>query len=138
MIDLIKALAAQLIVWHHFVSYGPLVKTLSPYAPRLVDWLFIDARMAVQAFLVVGGFLAARSLSPRLDSPSGAACGQWVSAKIGQRYLRLIKPYVLALALALACAAPARAVLADPDTPAAPSLRQSVPPLRLVHDSTGT
>ena len=138
IIDLIKALAAQLIVWHHFVSYGPLVKTLSPYAPRLVDWLFIDARMAVQAFLVVGGFLAARSLSPRLDSPSGAACGQWVIAKIGQRYLRLIKPYVIALALAVACAALARAVLVDPDTPAAPSLRQIVFHLLLIHDITGT
>ena len=32
-VDLVKALAAQLIVWHHFVSYGPLVKTLRPYAP---------------------------------------------------------------------------------------------------------
>ena len=53
IIDFIKALASQLIVWHHFVSYGPLIKTLRPYASGVVDWLFVDARMAVQAFLVV-------------------------------------------------------------------------------------
>lgn len=50
IIDFIKALASQLIVWHHFVSYGPLIKTLRPYASGVVDWLFVDARMAVQAF----------------------------------------------------------------------------------------
>ncbi len=137
-VDLVKALAAQLIVWHHFVSYGPLVKTLRPYAPALVDWLYIDARMAVQAFLVVGGFLAARSLAPQLDAPGPAWDGRRVATLAGRRYRRLIPPFFVALALAIVCAALARAVLADPDTPAAPTFRQVLFHLLLIHDITGT
>ena len=137
-VDLIKALAAQLIVWHHFASYGPLVKTLRPHAPGLVDWLYIDARMAVQAFLVAGGFLAARSLAPRIDAPGENWRGRRVGTLIGRRYLRLVPPFFIALALAIACAALARAVLFDPDTPAAPGLRQVLFHLLLIHDITGT
>lgn len=138
IIDFIKALASQLIVWHHFVSYGPLIKTLRPYASGVVDWLFVDARMAVQAFLVVGGFLAARSLVPRVDAPMVGCTGKRLVALVGRRYLRLCKPYVIALGLAVLCAALARSVLFDPDTPASPSLRQVLFHVLLIHDITRT
>lgn len=137
-IDFLKVLASQLIVWHHFVSYGPLIKTLRPFAPNVVDWLFVDARMAVQAFLVVGGFLAARSLVPRIDAPIENCNGQCLLALIGRRYLRLCKPYFIALGLAILCAAFARSVLFDPDTPAAPNLSQVLFHVLLIHDITRT
>jgi hypothetical protein len=35
-----------------------------PVMPDLLDWLYEYARMAVQIFLVIGGFLAAASLAP--------------------------------------------------------------------------
>ena len=43
-----------------------------PLAPDLMAWLYDYARMAVQIFLVLGGYLAAASLAPegvaRFDS----------------------------------------------------------------------
>lgn len=138
MIDFLKALASQLIVWHHFVSYGPLIRTLRPYAPSLVDWLFVDARMAVQAFLVIGGFLAARSLAPHIDAPMPVGGGRRLVTLVGRRYLRLGKPYFIALGLGILCAALARSVLVDADTPAAPGLQQVLFHLLLIHDITHT
>ena len=59
IVDVIKVLASQLIVLHHFVSYGSMAKTVYPYATHMFDWLYNDGRMAVQAFLLLGGFFAA-------------------------------------------------------------------------------
>ena len=138
MIDFLKALASQLIVWHHFASYGPLIKTVRPYAPNIVDWLFVDARMAVQAFLVVGGFLAARSLAPHIDISMDECKVKRLASLLGRRYLRLCKPYCVALGLAIVCAAIARSLLFDPDTPAPPSLQQILFHALLIHDITRT
>ena len=61
-IDALKLNAAQLIVLHHFVAYGPLADALSDAAPALTDWFFEYARMAVQVFLVLGGYPAGARL----------------------------------------------------------------------------
>ena len=137
MVDVIKAVASQLIVWHHFVSYGPMVKTVYPYAPRAIDWLYVDARMAVQAFLVIGGFFAARALAPSPDRYTFQVTRGELGALLGQRYVRLIRPYLLALVLALACAACSRWLLDDPDTPAAPTFKQLLFHILLIHDIAG-
>lgn len=63
-IDAAKVLASHLIVLHHFTVYGPLAVALDAVAPRLTDWFFDYARMAVQVFLVIGGYLAAGTLAP--------------------------------------------------------------------------
>ncbi len=62
--------------------------------PQLIEWLFDRARLAVQMFLVCGGFLTAGSLSHimRLDAPLAA---QW----LWRRYLRLALPLLAALSL---------------------------------------
>lgn len=137
MVDLVKALASQLIVLHHFVSYGPMVRAVSDYAPRLIDWLYEDGRLAVQAFLVVGGFLSARSLAPRLRElsldPSGAA----LLRLAWHRYVRLLRPYLPALLLAIIFAAIARMLVTDPDTPAPPSFSQVLYHLLLINDIAG-
>lgn len=63
LVDLLKAAACQFIVLHHLCFYGPMADHARPLAPALIDWLADPARMAVQVFLVVAGFLAAQSLS---------------------------------------------------------------------------
>ena len=96
LIDALKAVASQLIVLHHLAAYGPMSAAIEPFAPWLIENLFEYGRLAVQVFLVIGGFLAARSLAPegvsRISHPLSA---------IWRRYLRLAIPYFAAIALAL-------------------------------------
>ena len=133
-IDAIKAIASQLIVWHHLVAYGPMAETIYPHAEDLIDWLYSHARQAVQAFLVVGGYLAARSFcSARSPSASRIALAG-LPRLIWSRYVRLARPYLAAVALAILSAAIARALVDDPDTPASPSLWQILMHALLIHD----
>ena len=120
-IDLLKVVAAQVIVWHHLVLYGPLARAARPQAEGLIDWLQRDGPAAVYAFLVIGGFLAALTLLPEptpLRGPSGP--GAYL-ALVWARYRRLAPPYLAALVCAIAAAAFARRGMMDPDTPAAPA-----------------
>src|SRR3954464_2362951 len=64
LINMLKAGAAQLIILHHLAFYGPMSDHVRTMLPSLIDWLGGTARIAVQVFLVIGGFLAAKSLSP--------------------------------------------------------------------------
>jgi hypothetical protein len=61
-VDALKVIAAQFIVWHHFSAYGPMADTMTLMWPQLMEWLYRYARLAVQVFLVVGGYLAAQSV----------------------------------------------------------------------------
>jgi peptidoglycan/LPS O-acetylase OafA/YrhL len=109
-LDLLRGLASQLIVWHHLAFYGPLSDIAYPLAPGLIDWLFVYGRMAVQVFLVVGGFVTARGLErqPELD-------GRAVLRFVVRRYRRIGLPYLTALALAIAAnALAARWLVGDP------------------------
>ena len=116
LIDCTKGLACAAIVWHHLAFYGPMSDVAHPVMPNLLDWLYEYARMAVQIFLVIGGFLAAASLAPqglaRFDSP-------W--SKIGKRFVRLVVPYAVALVVTIVISAAIRpwfdheSVSADPD-----------------------
>jgi len=134
IIDAIKALASQLIVWHHLVAYGPMSNTAHSALPRLMDWLYFDARLAVQAFLVVGGFLAARSLIPRPDRPAPVIDRQNLLRILWSRYARLAPVYVIALALAVAAAIIARRLIDDPDTPDPASFAQLLAHVFLLND----
>ena len=96
-IDALKALAAQVIVLHHLVSYGPIARAAHEALPWLAGAMHQYGRMAVQVFLVVGGFLSARGLSPR-----GRALQVGVPELLWRRYLRLTLPFLAALALTLA------------------------------------
>jgi len=62
-IDALKAVASQLIVLHHLAFYGPMSDYAQELFPGLMSWLYDYARIAVQAFLVIGGFLAAQALT---------------------------------------------------------------------------
>ena len=119
--DWLRAIASQLIIAHHLAWYGPLALAAAGLAPSLFTWLQDSARMAVQVFLVVGGYLAARALAPRPFDVRGPQPQEWLGL-VSRRYLRLARPYGLALLVALAAATLARQLGSDPDTPDAPSV----------------
>ena len=129
-VDAVKAIGSQLIVLHHLAFYGPMPAAAYELAPGLIDWLADYARIAVQAFLVAGGFLAARSLAPR----GVLAPATRPPRAIVRRYLRLVLPLAGAIALALACAAIARRWMTDDAVPAPPGLLQALANVLLLHD----
>lgn len=93
---MLRAVASQLLVWHHLAFYGPLADLAYPLAPVLLDWLVDPARFVVQVFLVIGGFGTAQHLA-RL--PDG---GWWPFCReIVQRYRRIGIPYVAMLPVAI-------------------------------------
>ncbi|HVR51519.1 MAG TPA: acyltransferase [Pseudorhodoferax sp.] len=130
-VDALKALACVLIVWHHLAFYGPMSELARPLAPALLDWLSTYGRMAVQVFLVVSGFLLARSLGPGRGSPR-----PWPE-QVGRRYLRLLVPYAGALVLVILVAEAVRNSVGHPEVPAAPTWPQLLAHLLLVQDLVG-
>lgn len=129
VVDILKAIACLLIVLHHLAFYGPMSDAAYPLFPGLIDWLFQYGRMAVQAFFVMAGFLAARKLAPR-----GVSLVDGPLRLIAQRYLRLALPYLAALTLAIGCAALAREWMNHDSIPDAPSLPQLLAHALLLHD----
>ena len=69
-----------------------------------MTWLFEYGRYAVQIFLVMGGYLAAQSLTRANDLKHPRN----ILKVIFNRYLRLFAPYVVALLLTIICAWVAR------------------------------
>lgn len=132
LVDLIKAIAAQLIVLHHLAWYGPMSDTAANLSPWLDDaqgWLADYGRFAVAAFLAIGGFLAAQLLSPQgLPHDKSPLCLIW------QRYIRLVGPYAVALLLAIASAAWARKWMTHDSIGAVPDIWQVLSHLLLLHD----
>lgn len=134
VIDAIKVVASQLIIWHHLAFYGPMSDVVYPHAPLVIDWLYDNARIAVQAFLVLGGFLAARSLVPSLEAAWMDIRRFNLCSLIWRRYVRLAPPYLVALVVALIGAALARQLIDHPAIPPAPSQQQIVAHVFLLHD----
>ncbi|HEY8609578.1 MAG TPA: acyltransferase [Noviherbaspirillum sp.] len=131
LIDAIKAIASNLIVLHHLAFYGPMADLARPLLPDLFDWLAADARIAVQAFLVIGGFLAARSLSSR------AAILPRAPQLLLKRYLKLALPFIAAMALAAGASALARTWMQHDSISAPASLLQFAAHALLLHDVLG-
>jgi peptidoglycan/LPS O-acetylase OafA/YrhL len=119
LVDALKAIASQLIVLHHLSAYGPLSLTMREAFPGTMGWLFEYGRMAVQVFLVIGGFLAARALSGEGQALAGSPFGL-----IWKRYLRLVIPYLAAIGLAIIGAAVADHWLDDDAIPARATFNQ--------------
>ncbi|WP_228487967.1 acyltransferase family protein [Rhodocyclus gracilis] len=127
-IDALKAVGSQLIVLHHLAFYGPMSDRAYELVPGMIDWLYGNARIAVQVFLVVGGFLAARSLAPegRLRTATPLAL-------LSRRYLKLVIPYLAAIGIAIVCAAVARSWMDHDSIPDAPTAAQFAAHALLLH-----
>jgi peptidoglycan/LPS O-acetylase OafA/YrhL len=132
LINLLKAGAAQLIVLHHLAFYGPMADQARPLMPALIDWLDEYGRIAVQVFLVVGGFLAAKSLSPQ-----GQAAIANPTGTIWRRYIKLVPPFMAAMLLAIGASAIASQWMTHESISAPPTLSQLSAHLLLLHDVLG-
>lgn len=128
-VDVLKVVAAQLIVWHHFSAYGPMADTMTLMWPQLMDWLYRYARLAVQVFLVVGGYLAAQSVMHKSI--------QHPLISIVKRYLRLVPFYVLALTFTSVAVAVSRDSIDASWLPSEPTVWQFLAHGFLVHDLLG-
>lgn len=130
-VDLVKAVAAQLIVLHHLAWFGPMSDVAAQGIPLLQpvqSWLANYGRYAVAAFLAIGGYLAAQSL-PLHGLPADSAPLRLVL----QRYLRLVGPFAAALVLAVACAAIARRLMVHDSIGSPATVGQFVAHLLLLH-----
>jgi peptidoglycan/LPS O-acetylase OafA/YrhL len=132
-VDLLKAVAAPLILLHHLAFYGPMSDHAHELAPALIDWLYSNARLAVQVFLVVAGFLAARQLAPG----GRVTPGLRPLVLLRERWLRLLPAYAATLGLAMLSAAVARHWMDHRATPAAPDPVQVLAHLLMLQDLLG-
>eukprot|EP01034_Spumella_vulgaris_P039100 gene39100-48291_t len=132
LINLLKAVAAQLIVLHHLAFYGPMADHARALMPEVIGWLDEHARIAVQVFLVVGGFLAAKSLSPSgrpgIATPLHTA---W------RRYAKLAPPFLAATLLAAGANALASAWMTHDSISAPASFGQLSAHALLLHSVLG-
>lgn len=132
MIDMAKGLACMMIVWHHLAFYGPMSDIAQSLAPALMAWLYDYGRMAVQVFLVIGGYLAASSLAP-----AGVARFDRAGTAIAKRFVRLIVPYAVALILTVLATAAVRPWMEHPSVSEPPTLPQLVANALLLQDIVG-
>ncbi|MFY3384512.1 acyltransferase family protein [Paracidovorax sp. MALMAid1276] len=132
VIDTVKGLACMAIVWHHLAFYGPMSDIAQPLAPGLMAFLYDYARMAVQVFLVVGGYLAAASLAP-----AGTARFAHAGSAIGKRFVRLMVPCAVALVFTVVVSALVRTWMNHPSVPEAPTLAQLVANALMLQDLLG-
>ena len=117
VIDLFKAFACVLIVWHHLALYGPMSDVVYQSAPDLISMLFDYGLLAVEVFLVVGGYLNAKSWIRALTQAEFE-----LFSRIGMRYQRLVIPLLAALSFTVAMTALVRpyfdhSSLSDAPTP---------------------
>lgn len=131
-IDCIKGLACAAIVWHHLAFYGPMSDVAAPLLPRTMEWLSDYARMAVQIFLVLGGYLAAASLAPK-----GLARFEHAPAQVSRRFVRLVVPYAVALIVAVLLADLVRPLMDHPSVPDEPTIPQLIANAFLLQDLVG-
>ena len=131
-IDVLKGIACLTIVCHHLAAYGPLAENAAASAPEISAWLFGYGRMAVQVFLVLGGYLAAASLAP-----TGVARFDSAPAQIARRFMRLAVPYAAALAVAVSVSALVRPWLSGDAVPDAPSVLQILANAFMLQDIAG-
>lgn len=127
-IDALKAVGSQLIVLHHLAFYGPMSDWTHQLAPDLVSWFSQHARMAVQVFLVVAGFLAARSLAP-----DGRLRSARPLSMLWQRFVRVSLPLMAALLLAMVCTEVARNWMDHDSLPDRATLGQFMAHALLLH-----
>ncbi|MBV7428992.1 MULTISPECIES: acyltransferase [unclassified Acidovorax] len=132
VIDMAKGLACIAIVWHHLAFYGPMSDIAQPLAPGLIAWLYDYGRMAVQVFLVLGGYLAAASLAPQ-----GVPRFDHAGHAIARRFVRLVVPYAVALLLTVVVAALVRPWMEHASVPDEPTLAQLLANALLLQDIVG-
>ena len=129
VIDLLKAMACVMIVFHHLALYGPMSETASAWLPGLVGFFYTYALLAVQVFLVVGGYLNAKSLTRALDQPHLD-----FQSRLLLRYRRLVIPLLAALSFTVAMTALVRPFFPHSSLSEAPQWGQVLAHIFLLQD----
>ena len=131
-VDFLRALAAQLIVWHHLAFYGPLSDVARPLTPLLLDALHYHARMAVQVFLVIAGFVTAQ----HIEGVQGLTIGSFFQ-QLARRYRRTGGPYLVSLVIAVAANAVADHWMDHGSISAPPTIGQILAHVFYINDVLG-
>ncbi|RZI42637.1 acyltransferase [Herbaspirillum sp. HC18] len=129
ILDLLKAIASNLIVLHHLAYYGPMSDHVRPLIPELAGWFEQHARVAVHAFLVMGGFLAAKSLSHMAVADPLRA--------VWRRFAKLVPSFMVAVVIAVAASALASQWMTHDSISAPPSPTQLIAHALLLHNVLG-
>ena len=130
-----KGIGCIAIVLHHLAVYGPMSDVVRGTFPAVIDGLEIYARLAVQMFFVLAGFLVAAQLAPE-GQPSASSATSAVSL-ILKRYRRLVTPFLFAIASAILITAIVRPWFVHDSLSASPTLAQLLAHALLLHDLTG-
>lgn len=133
LVDWLKIAAAQLIVWHHLALYRPMSERASSLWPAAFDFLALHGRLAVPVFLVIGGYLAARSLAPDGRLLAGGTLG----SRLVDRHLRLSVPFIVVVAFAVVASWMADHLMDDPAIPVLHGGWQLLTHALLLHDLLG-
>ena len=128
-IDAMKGLGCLAIVLHHLAFYGPMSDVVGERFPLLVEGLILYARLVVQTFFVLAGFMVASQLAPELKTIHIPA-----ASFIWKRYKRLITPFLFAIACATLITALVRPWFTHDSLSEAPSITQLIAHGLLVHD----
>lgn len=118
-LDNIKGIACLLILFHHLAFYGPMSDVANAVIPKSITFFFDHGRLAVAIFLCVGGFLTGLKLSEPNFFVKHA-----VQQVIWQKYLRLLIPYLGAIALAIAASFVASRLMEHDSISAMPNVPQ--------------
>lgn len=118
-LDGLKGVACLLIVAHHLAFYGPMSDVVYAHATALMDGLYSHARLVVQVFLVLGGYLTA----PMILNWQQRQLVQ-AGTLLWRRYVRLAVPLMVALALCLLVAEFVRSWFDHPSVPDGPTWPQ--------------
>lgn len=129
VIDLFKACACVLIVWHHLALYGPMSDVVALQVPGLMRFLFDHGPLAVQVFLVVAGYLSAKSWAKGL-----AQADFKFFQRLWGRYLRLGLPLLAALSFAVLVTAIVRPFFEHASLSAPPQPLQVLAHMLLLQD----
>lgn len=138
LLDVIKALGCVVIVLHHLSVYSPMFDRGMLLAPTQWAVLYNHGQLAVQAFLVVGGFLSAAQLLRLVPvnaqhlPPDFSATGL-----IFKRFLRLSIPLIAALTLTVCVTALVRPWYPHSSLSAAPTVWSMVVHLLMLQDLIG-
>jgi peptidoglycan/LPS O-acetylase OafA/YrhL len=129
-IDLLKAFASQVIVVHHLLLYTPMSPVLQARWPELLGFIADEGRYVVQIFLVIGGFLAAQTMFGLLSKARDVAV--WSLFK--KRFLRLAKPFWVAIAVAVSLGWLGGQIAMLEEVSALPTFTQLLAHVFLLHD----
>jgi peptidoglycan/LPS O-acetylase OafA/YrhL len=129
-VDAVRALAATVIVAHHFSSYQPLADAASPILGPLLLW-FHDYGRVAQVFIVLSGFMLAGSMTHRRWD--GGRAGRYVI----QRYFRLALPYLAAIACAILAGEIGRDWIDNDVAGAIPTIQQLLAHVLFLQDVLG-